>query len=166
MSILIEAMSLTDWDEVRAIYLDGIATGNATFEVEAPTWERWDSGHHPFARLVARDAGRVVGWAAISPVSARLCYRGVAEVSVYVGASERRRGIGRLLLMAVVAESEREGIWTLRGATLAENEASLQLQRGCGFREIGRCERVAQLRGVWRDTVLTERRSAVVGVDQ
>jgi phosphinothricin acetyltransferase len=159
----IEAMTPADWDEVRAIYLEGIAAGQATFEVEAPPWEQWDAGHHPFARLVARSCGRVVGWAALSPVSRRRCYAGVAEVSVYVGAAHRGRGVGRQLLLALTAESERQGVWTLQGATLAENEASLRLQRACGFREIGRRERVAQLRGVWRDTILTERRSAVVG---
>ena len=166
MSILIEPMARADWEQVRAIYLDGIASGNSTFEVEAPTWERWDASHHSFARLVARDAGRVLGWAALSPVSGRRCYAGVAEVSVYVDAGERGRGIGRQLLLAIIGESEREGIWTLQGATCRENEASLRLQRGCGFREIGRRERVAQLRGVWRDTILTERRSLVVGEER
>ena len=164
MDIRIEAMTPTDWDQVRAIYLEGIASGMATFEVEAPSWEAWDAGHHPFARLVAREGGRVLGWAALSPVSRRRCYAGVAEVSVYIAAGERGRGVGTRLLLAIIAESEREGIWTLQGGTLAENEASLRLQRSCGFREIGRRERVAQLRGAWRDTILTERRSPVVGV--
>ena len=164
MGLLIEAMTPVDWEQVRAIYMDGIASGNATFEVETPPWEQWDAGHHSFARLVARDAGRVVGWAALSPVSRRRCYAGVAEVSVYVAQEHRGLGIGRRLLLAIIAESEREGVWTLQGATFAENEASLRLQRACGFREIGRRERVAQLRGVWRDTILTERRSPVVGI--
>ena len=165
MDVRIEAMTLADWDQVRTIYLDGIASGNATFEVEAPSWEAWDAGHHSFARLVAREGGRVLGWAALSPVSRRRCYAGVAEVSVYVAAGERGRGVGRQLLLAIIAESEREGIWTLQGGTLAENEASLRLQRACGFREIGRRERVAQLRGAWRDTILTERRSSIVRVE-
>lgn len=163
MSAVLDAMTPTDWEEVRAIYLEGIATGQATFEVEAPTWDEWDAAHHPFARRVARCDGRVVGWAALSPASRRRCYAGVAEVSVYVAGTHRGRGVGRQLLLAVIAESERRGVWTLQGATFPENEASLRLQRRCGFREVGRRERVAQLHGTWRDTVLTERRSTVVG---
>jgi phosphinothricin acetyltransferase len=162
MSVEIVAMTPADWERVRVIYREGIESGQATFEVEAPTWEEWDAAHHPFARLVARAEGRVVGWAALSPVSRRPCYSGVAEVSVYVGAECRGRGIGRKLLVAVIAASERHGIWTLQGATFPENEASLRLQQACGFRVIGRRERIAQLRGVWRDTILTERRSEAV----
>jgi phosphinothricin acetyltransferase len=165
MSIDIKAMVPTDWEQVRAIYVDGIGSGPATFEVEAPPWEQWDAAHHPFARLVARSNGRVVGWAALSPVSRRRCYAGVAEVSVYLAAEHRGRGIGRKLLLAAIDESERHGIWTLQGATFPENEASLRLQRACGFREIGRRERIARLRGIWRDTILTERRSSVVGAE-
>lgn len=161
----VEEMTATDWEDVCAIYLEGIASGQATFEVEAPSWEQWDAAHHPFARLVARLNGQVVGWAALSPVSRRPCYAGVAEVSVYVSTEYRRRGIGGQLLRAVIAESERHGIWTLQGTTFPENEASLRLQRVCGFREIGRRERIAQHHGIWRDTVLTERRSTVVGED-
>ncbi len=158
-------MTPADWEQVRRIYLEGIASGQATFEVEAPSWEQWDGSHCPFARLVARTGGRVVGWVALSPVSRRACYAGVAEISVYVAAAYRGRGIGQRLMWAAITESERHGIWTLQGATFPENEASLRLQRACGFREIGRRERIAQLRGVWRDTVLTERRSTVVGTD-
>jgi phosphinothricin acetyltransferase len=163
MPVTIEPLTPPDWEQVRAIYLDGIAAGQSTFETEAPSWEQWDAGHHPFARLVARSDGRVVGWAALSPVSRRRCYAGVAEVSVYVSAEHRGQGVGRQLLTAIIADSERHGIWTLQGATFPENETSLRLQRACGFREIGRRERIARLRGVWRDTVLTERRSPVVG---
>jgi phosphinothricin acetyltransferase len=163
MDTVIEELTPADWEQVRAIYREGVATGQATFEVEAPCWEEWDAGHHPFGRLAARRGGRLVGWAALSPVSRRRCYAGVAEVSVYVAADGRGRGVGRQLLRAVIAASERHGIWTLQGATFPENEASLRLQRGCGFREVGRRERIAQLHGVWRDTVLTERRSPVVG---
>ncbi len=161
----IAEMAPADWETVRSIYVEGIAFGQATFEVDAPTWDEWNAAHHPFARLVARLAGRIVGWAALSPVSRRACYAGVAEVSVYVAGDHRGQRIGRQLLLAEIAESERRGIWTLQGATFAENEASLRLQRACGFREIGRRERIGRLRGVWRDTVLMERRSPVVGVD-
>ena len=158
-------MTPADWETVRALYAEGILSGQATFEIDAPNWHEWDAAHHPFARLVARLAGRIVGWAALSPASRRACYAGVAEVSVYVAADHRGQGVGRQLLLAAIAESERRGIWTLQGATFAENEASLRLQRACGFREIGRRERIGRLRGIWRDTVLMERRSPVVGVE-
>ncbi|HEY7330212.1 MAG TPA: GNAT family N-acetyltransferase [Gemmataceae bacterium] len=163
MSVDISPMTPADWEQVRAIYVEGIASGQATFETETPSWDQWDAAHHPFARLAARRDGRVIGWAALSPVSRRKCYAGVAEVSVYVAASYRGRGVGRRLLEAVIVESERHGIWTLQGATFPSNAASLRLQQSCGFREIGRRERVAQLHGQWRDTILTERRSSVVG---
>ena len=173
MDISILPMTPADWPQVRVIYLEGIATGQATFETEAPTWELWDAAHHPFARLVARatppalpsqggEEDQIAGWAALSPVSPRACYAGVAETSVYVGAKHRGRGLGRLLLCALITESERHGIWTLQGATFAENQASLRIQRSCGFREVGRRERIGLLHGVWRDTILMERRSSVV----
>lgn len=165
MTPVIEPMTVADWDAVRAIYLEGIATGQATFETDAPSWPDWDAAHHPFGRLVARRDGAVLGWAALAPVSRRQCYAGVAEASVYVAAAGRGQGVGRLLLDALIRAAEQHGIWTLQGATLAENEASLRLQQSCGFRLIGRRQRIAQLNGVWRDTVLTERRSAVVGAD-
>jgi phosphinothricin acetyltransferase len=163
MAFDIDVMTLADWPAVRAIYLEGIASGQATFETEAPSWVLWDTAHHLFARLVARSNGQVIGWAALSTVSRRRCYAGVAEVSVYVAADMRGRGVGRALLEAVIDESERQSIWTLQGATFPENEASLRLQRACGFRVLGSRERIAQHHGVWRDTVLTERRSRVVG---
>lgn len=164
MNVDIRAMTPTDWEAVRTIYAEGITTGQATFEVEAPSWEQWDAAHHSFARLVARLGESIAGWAALSPVSRRRCYAGVAEVSVYVGAAHRGRGIGAALLRAIIAESEQHGIWTLQGATFPENAASRRLQAACGFREIGRRERIAQLDGVWRDTILTERRSPIVGI--
>ena len=163
MHVLIDELTPADWERVRAIYLEGIASGHATFETEAPPWEAWDAAHHPFGRLVACGGGAVLGWAALSPVSRRRCYAGVAEVSVYVAEHARGRTIGRALMDAVVAASERHGIWTLQGSTFPENEASLRLQRACGFRVVGRRERIALLHGVWRDTILMERRSAVVG---
>jgi phosphinothricin acetyltransferase len=163
MDIVISAMTPEDWPEVRAIYLDGLATGQATFETEVPSWEQWDAGHLPTCRLLARRQALVLGWTALSPVSRRPCYAGVAEISVYVGAAHRGGGVGRALLRALVEESERLGFWTLQGATFAENSASLRIQAECGFRVVGRRDRIAQLGGVWKDTVLTERRSAVVG---
>lgn len=163
MELRIENMQPSDWDAVRRIYAEGIETGDATFELEPPSWEQWDAGHLQECRLVARDGDRVLGWAVLSPVSRRACYRGVAEVSVYVAGDCRGAGVGRALLEALIAASEQECIWTLQGATFPENTASLRLQEQCGFRIIGRRERIAQRHGVWRDTVLTERRSRVVG---
>ncbi len=157
-------MTPDDWPEVCAIYEEGLATGIATFETTAPSWEQWTAARLPHSRLVARD-GVVLGWAALSSVSQRACYAGVAEVAVYVGAAARGRGVGRALLEAVMASAETHGIWTLQGATIAANAASLALQARCGFREVGRRERIAKRDGVWHDTVLTERRSGKIGVD-
>ena len=164
MSLRIEPMTRADWDQVCAIYEEGIATGLGTFETKAPSWEEWDAARLPHSRLVARDE-RVLGWAALSPVSKRACYAGVAEVGIYITASARGRGIGRALLQALIESSETNGIWTLQGATIAENTASLTLQERCGFRVIGRRERIGKVAGVWHDTILTERRSKKVGIE-
>lgn len=166
MALSVERMRPEHWQGVRAVYEEGLATGDATFETEAPGWERWDASHLPACRLVAlSDGGRVAGWAALSPVSTRKVYAGVAEVSVYVGADFRGRGVGRALLSALVRESEAEGIWTLQAGVFPENAASVALHESCGFRVVGRRERVGRLRGRWRDTVLLERRSQTVGAD-
>jgi len=164
-AVRIEPMTAEDWPRVRAIYEQGIATRQATFEAEPPSWEQWDSAHLPNGRLVARDGDLIVGWGALSPVSRRQCYGGVAEASVYVDESARGRGIGRALLEHLIAASEAQGIWTLQGATFPENTASLRLQERCGFRVVGRRERIARMDGLWRDTILTERRSSKVGID-
>jgi len=165
MSFLIDQMQRPDWDEVREIYLQGIAGGQATFETEAPSWESWDSSHLAMARLVAREDGRLIGWAALSPVSLRRAYAGVAETSVYVTQDRRAAGVGRQLLAALISESERNQISTLQAVMFPENEASVALHRACGFREVGRRERIGKLDGEWRDTILFERRSRQVGVD-
>jgi L-amino acid N-acyltransferase YncA len=157
-------MTPEDWPAVRAIYEEGIATGQGTFETSVPSWEQWNAARLPHSRLVARST-TVRGWAALSPVSSRACYAGVAEVGVYVAANARGQGVGRALLEALVADAEAHGLWTLQGATIAENAASLALQARCGFRVIGRRERIAKLAGVWRNTVLTERRSTTVGIE-
>src|SRR5580704_15702929 len=128
-TVEISALSPHDWPSVRAIYQEGIATGNATFETTAPEWERWDAGHLPFCRLAARLGGEVAGWAALSAVSARHVYRGVAEISVYVAAHARGFGLGRKLLQTLIPESERQGIWTLQAGIFPENTASLELHR-------------------------------------
>lgn len=159
----ISAMTAGHWDDVQRIYLEGIASGNATFEVEAPSWEQWDRGHHIFARLVAIDHGAVKGWAALSPVSMRKVYAGVAEVSVYVATDSRGHGLGKQLLNALVLESEMHGIWTLQASIFPENVASLRLHKRCGFREVGRRELIGKVAERWRSTVLVERRSKVVG---
>ncbi len=163
MDVAIEAMMPEDWPQVREIYLEGIATGQATFETEAPSWEKWDAAHLRAGRLVARDGGSVTGWAALSPVSERCVYAGVAEVSVYVAASHRGWGVGRALLDGLIAASEKERLWTLQAGIFPENVASLAVHRRCGFREVGRRERLGCLGGVWRDVVLLERRSPIVG---
>ena len=162
----IDALLPGDWEAAAAIYRQGIATGNATFEQEAPAWTAWDRGHLPAPRLAARAAagGALLGWAALSPVSGRCVYSGVAEVSVYVAAGARGQGIGRALLAALVAASEAAGIWTLQAGIFPENAASVTLHHRCGFRTVGRRERLGQMGGVWRDVLLLERRSAVVGV--
>ncbi len=156
-------MAPADWPGVRAIYEEGIATGLATFETAAPEWETWDVAHLRECRLVASPEGRVLGWAALSPVSGRCVYAGVAEVSVYVAAAARGRGVGRALLDALVVASEARGLWTLEAGIFSENHASLTLHARSGFRVVGRRERIGQLHGVWRDTLLLERRSSVVG---
>ena len=157
--VIIDQMKASDWEQVRAIYLEGIRSGHSTFETDAPSWEKWDEGHLQFARLVMRDGETVLGWAALSPVSKRHVYRGVAEVTVYVSEAARGQGIGRALLEALINESERNGIWTLQASIFPENTASVQLHLRCGFREVGRRERIAMLNNIWRDTLLFERRS-------
>ena len=155
---MIDQMRADDWEQVRSIYLEGIDGGDSTFETDAPSWENWNEGHLQFARLVMRDGESVVGWAALSPVSKRLVYRGVAEVTVYVTESARGKGIGHALLEALIDESEKNDIWTLQASIFPENVASVELHLRCGFREVGRRERIAMLKGVWRDTILFERR--------
>jgi len=157
--VIIDQMKASDWEQVRAIYLEGIRSGHSTFETDAPSWEKWDEGHLQFARLVMRDGETVLGWAALSPVSKRHVYRGVAEVTVYVSEAMHEQGIGRALLEALIDESERNGIWTLQASIFPENTASVQLHLRCGFREVGRRERIAMLNNIWRDTLLFERRS-------
>ncbi len=161
---VIEAMQAEDWDAVRRIYEEGIATGNATFETQAPEWSVWDEKHLQICRLVARKDGEVVGWAAVSPYSSRHVYRGVAEESIYIAESVRGQGIGKALLQALVDESERAGLWTLQAGIFAENVGSIVVHKACGFREVGYRERIGYRDGVWRDVVLMERRSKVTGV--
>jgi L-amino acid N-acyltransferase YncA len=148
-----------DWPAVKAIFEQGIAGGDATFETEAPTWEDWDRAHLEGHRLVAVQDGNVVGWAALAPVSGRCVYRGVTEDSVYVADSAQGRGVGRSLLEQLIARAERNGIWTIQAGIFPENEASIELHRRCGFRVLGVHERLGKHHGVWRDVVRMERRS-------
>ena len=156
IKFIIEPIGPEDWEAVRAIYLERIATGHTTIETEAPPWERRSNSHRPDCRLVARDGEPVGGWVDLSPVSSRPVYSGVAEVSVYVAAHFRRKGTGRLLLDPLVSASESAGVWAL--------QASIDLHSACGFRTVGTRERIGDLKDYWRDTVLMERRSEAPGV--
>jgi L-amino acid N-acyltransferase YncA len=162
--VVVDAMRPGDWPRVREIYGQGIATGNATFEQTLPDWPTWESGHLMNCRLVARYGDQVIGWAALSPVSSRCVYGGVAEVSVYVAADHRGQGIGKRLLEALVEQSEAAGLWTLQAGIFPENRASIGVHERCGFRVVGRRERLGQMNGTWRDVLLLERRSTVAGV--
>lgn len=161
----IEEMRPEHWEQVRAIYLEGIQTGNATLEADAPEWEAWNAGHVPSPRLVACREETILGWAALSPVSGRCVYGGVAEVSIYIGEAYRGQGVGLTLLQHLVRASEAAGFWTLQAGILKENLASRQLHAKSGFREVGYRERLGKLNGAWRDVVLMERRSSLIGIE-
>ncbi len=165
MSFAIDNMREIDWEQVRSIYLEGIATGHATFEASAPSREKWDADHLREPRLACRQGETVVGWAALSRVSGRSVYAGVAEVSVYVGEDFRGEGVGMLLLKELIERAEQSGIWTLQASVFPENRASVELHLKCGFREVGRREKLAKLGDRWRDVLLLERRSRVAGVN-
>lgn len=147
------------WHAVKTIYEEGIATGNATFQTTAPSWEEWDTAHNKKPRLVAVENDTVLGWAAITPVSGRCVYAGVGEVSVYVSAAARGKGVGKQLLQTLITESEKENLWTLQAGVFPENLASLAIHQACGFRIVGTREKIGKMNGVWRDTVLLEKRS-------
>ncbi|MBC2838525.1 GNAT family N-acetyltransferase [Robiginitalea sp. SC105] len=162
----IRPMTPEDWHEVARIYAEGIGTGVATFETRVPTYEAWDSAHLPECRLVAQAKdGQLAGWAALSPVSGRCVYGGVAELSVYVSSRHRGSGTGKALLAALIPESEARGIWTLQSGVFPENSASIRLHESCGFRRLGYREKIARRNGVWKDNILFERRSRTVGID-
>lgn len=166
MEYKIDKMETSDWEQVKEIYLEGVRTGIATFQSEAPDWENWDKGHLNSCRLVARSGNDILGWVALSPTSSRVCYSGVVELSIYIGEKYNGQGIGTALLMNVIKQSEERGIWTLYCSIIRENIASIALHKKCGFREIGIREKIAKMsNGVWHDTVLMERRSKVVGTN-
>jgi L-amino acid N-acyltransferase YncA len=170
MKYVTDHMKPEDWQQVRSIYLEGIGTGNSTFEKDAPDWETWDSAHLREHRLVVREGDGILAWAALSPVSTRRVYSGVAELSLYVSAGHRGKGIGSALLRAIIDSTEKAGLWTLQGGIFPENTPSLRLVRKHGFKEIGRREKIGRmtygdLAGTWRDVILVERRSAVTGIN-
>jgi len=164
MAFTIEEMKAEDWEDVKSIYLAGIATKNATFEQDVPDWEDWNRNHLETCRFVARENNQIIGWAALSPISRRSVYSGVMEVSIYISDHAKGRGVGKTLLNRLVEESEKAGIWTLQGGIFPENEASIAIHKACGFRIVGVRERVGRMDGVWRDVVLMERRSKIVGI--
>lgn len=153
-----------DWAAVKNIYALGIATGVATFETTAPNWEKWHQNHLTFGRLVATLDNKVIGWAALTAVSNRCIYQGVAEVSIYIHPNHRGKGVGKLLMKNLIFESEKQHIWTLHSSIFRENIGSIQLHKKSGFRRIGYREKIGQLHGIWKDNVLMERRSQVVGI--
>jgi len=161
----IRKMQATDWDAVSDIYAEGIATGIATFEKSIPSYDEWDGAHLPMGRIVARQQDAIVGWAALSPVSSRCVYGGVAEVSVYVGKDHVGKGVGNLLMQQLIKKSEEAGLWTIQSGIFPENIASIKLHEKMGFRYIGKRERVGKIDGVWKDNLLFERRSEVIGID-
>lgn len=161
MDVSIRNAAAEDWPDIERIYRQGILGGNATFEEEVPDREAWDRAHCTSPRLVARSGEKIVGWAALSPVSSRASYRGVAEVSVYVDSGMAGRGVGRALLRELVSASENAGFWTLQASIFPENAASLRIHDQCGFRVVGRRERIGVQRGRWRDVLLLERRSSL-----
>lgn len=165
MNYIIDEMRYEDWDQVSNIYLEGINTGNATFERNVPTWDRWDKGHVSACRLVARSGKIILGWAALSPISSREVYKGVAEVSIYIGEKFRGQGIASLLMKSLVEASEKNGFWTLQAGIFVENKASIALHEKFGFRVVGIREKLGKTtQGVWRDIAFLERRSKVVGI--
>ena len=157
-------ISAENYPEVARIYGEGLQTGTATFETTIPAWEKWDAGHLSFGRIMAVEENNFLGWASLSPVSSRCVYGGVAEVSVYISESARGKGVGEFLLKKLIEISEENNIWTVQSGIFRDNIASYKLHMKCGFREIGFKERVGQLKGVWKDNVLLERRSKIVGV--
>lgn len=166
MDYLVEEMKPADWPQVSAIYWEGIQTKISTFQAEIPSWEKWDRSHSQFCRIVAKRGETVLGWAALSPVSDRCVYAGVADVSIYVGKEHRYQGIGQALMFELIQRSEERGFWTLNSGIIRENSASQALHAKCGFRTIGVREKIGKMdNGIWHDVVIMERRSQRVGIE-
>lgn len=158
-------MQAADWQQVKRIYEEGIETGNATFQTSAPEWDEWNTSHLEHSRIIARENENLLGWAALTPVSGRCVYAGVAEVSVYVSNKARGRGLGKQLLQKLIEESEANGVWTLQAGIFPENLASIKIHEANGFRIFGTRERLGKMNGVWRDNLQLERRSKIVGIN-
>lgn len=165
LKMIVRYLLPSDWNAVASIYKEGIATGLATFEKNVPSWETWNTSHMELCRIVVEDENKVVGWAALTPVSDRCVYNGVAEISVYVAKGQRGKGIGSKLLEELIKLSEAEGIWTLQSGIFPENVPSIELHKKMGFRIVGFKEKIGKLDGVWKDNCILERRSKIVGVD-
>jgi len=166
MDYSIDVMKPTDWPQISAIYWEGIQTKISTFQAEIPSWEKWDRSHSQLCRMVAKAGEVILGWAALSPVSDRCVYAGVADVSIYVAEQFRHQGIGQALMMELVKRSEEHGFWTLDSRIIRENIASQALHTKCGFRMIGIREKLGKMdNGIWHDVVMMERRSQCVGID-
>jgi phosphinothricin acetyltransferase len=162
---MIREMQQIDGQRILEIYKLGLDTRNATFETQVPSWKDWDAKHLQNSRFVFEEHGRILGWATLSPVSAREAYKGVAEVSIYVDNDYNRKGIGSKLMERLISSSEENGIWTLFSSVFPENLATLKLHEKFGFRIVGTREKIAQHYGKWRDTIILERRSRKVGND-
>lgn len=163
--IVFDSMQPQHWPEVKKIYEEGIATGQATFQQSAPEWEEWNRNHLTACRIVAKEKDTILGWAALTPVSGRPVYAGVAEVSVYISSKARGKGLGKQLLEQLVEESEMQNIWTLQAGIFPENTPSIKIHEACGFRILGRREKIGKMNGTWRDTILMERKSKKIGVN-
>lgn len=159
-----ETITAENYPEVAHIYEEGIATGNATFQTHAYAWDEWDKGHLSHSRITAVKDGQVIGWTSLSPVSSRCVYEGVAEMGIYIRSTARGQGVGHALMQRLIESSEEHGIWTIQSGIFQENTASLRLHEKCGFRIIGYREKIGQMNGIWRNTVLLERRSLKIGI--
>ncbi|MBK3494679.1 N-acetyltransferase [Viridibacillus sp. YIM B01967] len=163
--VIIDTMTPADWDQVRAIFIEGIEGGNATFHAIPPSFEQWDAGHLEECRFVARVDGEIVGWIALSPFSSNAFHKGVTEDSIYISSRAQGMGVGTKLLKKCIEESEKYGIWTIQSQIFSDNDASIHLHRKFGFRVVGVRERFGRLNGVWRDVTLLDRRSTIIGHD-
>lgn len=163
-NIIIRELTKKDYPAIKLIFEEGLKTGNATFEETAPDWDMWNSSKLPYCRLAAIMDGKVVGWAALNETSSRKVYKGINEESIYIATEHFGKGIGKILMNALIEQSEEHGVWTLYASIFPENTASIKLHLSCGFREIGYMEKAGCMNGIWRDTVLFERRSKIIGI--
>ncbi|SIT98199.1 phosphinothricin acetyltransferase [Epilithonimonas bovis DSM 19482] len=161
----IRPITKDNFPEVVEVYKQGLATNIATFQNDLPQWEDWNKGHLDFCRISIYENNKMLGWTALTPVSSRCVYAGVAEVSVYIAQNERGKGIGKILLNELIKQSEANGIWTLQSGIFSENQSSIRLHEKCGFRMVGFREKIGKKNGIWKDNILMEHRSKNIGVD-